>query len=201
MWTVTRCTRRGEASETGDVVKYRLNTMGYYDALFRMTAQDPDGEEFRKSLREILLEQPLSAYFWECAPCTLDSAAKDRFEFVIVPARGLSDVLPNHIAFRPNFPEDGPEFAAFPNLGRNAVLVCPSPRDPRDYAHLARFIRNAPPLVARELFVHVGHAMLARLSDKPVWLSTCGGGVSWLHVRLDDAPKYYSFTPYKQMPK
>ncbi|MGI9175867.1 MAG: DUF6940 family protein [Rhodothermales bacterium] len=25
-----------------------------------------------------------------------------------------------------------------------------------------------------------------------MWLSTAGGGVSWLHVRLDSRPKYYA---------
>jgi hypothetical protein len=33
---------------------------------------------------------------------------------------------------------------------------------------------------------------------KPVWLSTAGAGVSWLHVRLDDRPKYYGYRPYQE---
>ena len=35
-----------------------------------------------------------------------------------------------------------------------------------------------------------------RLGGKPVWLSTAGLGVGWLHVRLDDRPKYYRHAPY-----
>jgi hypothetical protein len=38
--------------------------------------------------------------------------------------------------------------------------------------------------------------MAARVSTTPVWLSTAGAGVAWLHVRLDDRPKYYSHRPY-----
>src|SRR2546421_5679118 len=34
------------------------------------------------------------------------------------------------------------------------------------------------------LWEAVGAAMERRLSAKPVWLSTAGAGVSWLHVRL-----------------
>ncbi len=34
----------------------------------------------------------------------------------------------------------------------------------------------------------------------PVWLSTAGAGVSWLHVRLDDRPKYYGHGPYRTAP-
>ncbi len=39
--------------------------------------------------------------------------------------------------------------------------------------------------------------MLKRVSRKPVWLNTAGGGVAWLHVRLDDRPKYYGYQNYK----
>ncbi|MFO1021395.1 MAG: hypothetical protein U0903_11970 [Planctomycetales bacterium] len=35
---------------------------------------------------------------------------------------------------------------------------------------------------------------------KPVWLSTAGAGVPWLHVHLDDQPKYYSHAPYRAVP-
>jgi hypothetical protein len=39
--------------------------------------------------------------------------------------------------------------------------------------------------------------MEKRLSASPVWLSTSGLGVYWLHVRLDTHPKYYQYQPYK----
>jgi len=35
-----------------------------------------------------------------------------------------------------------------------------------------------------------------RLADTPLWLSTAGLGVSWLHVRLDTRPKYYRHRVY-----
>jgi hypothetical protein len=41
--------------------------------------------------------------------------------------------------------------------------------------------------------------MHQRVSAKPVWLSTAGGGVAWLHVRLDDRPKYYAHAPYRRV--
>ena len=46
----------------------------------------------------------------------------------------------------------------------------------------------------------VGEAMERRLGTEPVWLSTAGAGVSWLHVRLDDRPKYYGHAPYRRTP-
>jgi hypothetical protein len=41
--------------------------------------------------------------------------------------------------------------------------------------------------------------MSRRVNMKPVWLSTAGAGVPWLHVRLDDRPKYCCFRPYQGM--
>ena len=35
--------------------------------------------------------------------------------------------------------------------------------------------------------------------NQPMWLSTCGTGVYWLHVRLDTRPKYYSYDEYETM--
>jgi hypothetical protein len=37
----------------------------------------------------------------------------------------------------------------------------------------------------------------AQLGSTPIWLSTAGDGIAWLHVRLDSRPKYYSYGPYR----
>jgi hypothetical protein len=63
---------------------------------------------------------------------------------------------------------------------------------------LAAFVRLAPAQQQSALWRSVGEAMQRRLSKKPVWLSTAGAGVPWLHVRLDDLPKYYGYRPYRQ---
>ena len=52
----------------------------------------------------------------------------------------------------------------------------------------------------KDFWQTVGREMRSRLineKEKNVWMSTCGGAVSWLHMRLDSTPKYYSFMPYK----
>ncbi|KAL7575598.1 hypothetical protein ACA910_020166 [Epithemia clementina (nom. ined.)] len=33
-------------------------------------------------------------------------------------------------------------------------------------------------------------------ANQPVWLSTSGMGIAWLHMRLDQVPKYYTYTPF-----
>jgi hypothetical protein len=39
------------------------------------------------------------------------------------------------------------------------------------------------------------------LDDRPLWVSTSGLGVSWLHLRFDRRPKYYTHAPYRLSPR
>ena len=69
------------------------------------------------------------------------------------------------------------------------------------YGHLAAFCRAAPESQRVAVWQAVGealHGMLggAAASAPPVWLSTEGSGVPWLHVRLDSRPKYYHHRKY-----
>jgi hypothetical protein len=120
------------------------------------------------------------------------------FEFVLLDSPGLAR-RPDPEAFAEHFgcgPETG--VIEFPNLGGDAIMIVPCPLSaPSAYGHLAAFVREAPEPQQQALWQSVGEAMARRVSAKPVWLSTAGAGVSWLHVRLDDRPKYYGFGPYR----
>jgi hypothetical protein len=88
--------------------------------------------------------------------------------------------------------------AIFANRGGDALLVAPAPQEPPGaYAHLAAFARQAPMSQQHALWQAVGDAVARRLSTVPLWLSTSGLGVAWLHVRLDERPKYYTYAPYR----
>ena len=74
-----------------------------------------------------------------------------------------------------------------------------------DGAHFASFLRGGSREQTHELLRAVGAAVDARMSEvddgaRPLWVSTSGSGVSWLHVRLDERPKYYTFQPYARWP-
>ena len=96
----------------------------------------------------------------------------------------------------------GAEVAGFWNLGGDAFLVAPCPRAPpgaypHAYAHLAAFARTAPADQQQAFWRAVGAAVAENLAERPLWVSTNGLGVAWLHVRLDEWPKYYTYEPYR----
>lgn len=155
-----------------------------------------DDADLRAALDELVAGEPFEALRWETP--VVDQARLDRpFECVTVRDRSLA-VPADPSAFREHFDAAREPVRTFPNLGGDAQLVVPCPRDERaDYAHLSAFCRSAPDDQRDELWRAVGRAMRARVGARPVWLSTAGGGVPWLHVRLDDRPKYYAWAPYR----
>ena len=152
---------------------------------------------FRSLFIGLLADTPYSAYRWETPPITTDTVERP-FEFVLLDSPGLAR-LPDPEAFAEHFAGAKAGVTAFSNLGGDAVMVVPCPMaEPSAYGHLAAFVRHAPEPQRHALWQAVGEAMARRVRAEPVWLSTAGAGVSWLHVRLDDRPKYYGFTPFKK---
>jgi hypothetical protein len=158
---------------------------------------------FRSLLVEQLRSAPFAGYFWETPPTTVTTCDDQPFEFVVIDAPTLQRVAAEPEAFREHFARDSGEdgVVTFENLGRDATLVVPTPEDALEkYAHLAAFVRAAPPRQIDALFRRVGAACAARLSEHPQWLSTASLGVYWLHVRIDSRPKYYRHVPYTAAP-
>jgi len=152
---------------------------------------------FRSLFNSLLAGAAYSAFRWETPPVTAGTLSQP-FECVILNSPGLARE-PDREAFAEHFENSVDSIAVFSNLGRDAVMVVPRPiADASAYGHLAAFVRLAPDFQRDELWRSVGEAMAARVGAKPVWLSTAGAGVSWLHVRLDDRPKYYGHGPYRQ---
>ena len=193
MWT-----SRSEQLANGRVLRVAIDLGSSpvsYTEVLRLWQDDAD---FRSLFIGLLADAPFAAFRWETPPIT--TATADRpFEFVLLDSPGLART-PDAGAFAEHFTGQAQGGAVeFPNLGKDAVMVVPCPRGPLSaYGHLGAFVRQAPERQRHALWELVGAAMQRRLSTKPVWLSTAGAGVSWLHVRLDDRPKYYGFAPYRE---
>jgi Family of unknown function (DUF6940) len=158
-----------------------------------------DDEPFRSQLISELARSAFAAYFWETPPITASTLDRP-FEFVLTEARALATAAPERRAFAEHFPRDHDDdgVVVFDNLGGDAALVVPCPiASPSAYVHVAAFVRNAPVPQVHALFSRLADEALRRVSERPLWVSTAGMGIFWLHVRLDSTPKYYRHTPYK----
>lgn len=155
-----------------------------------------EDENFPLYFSSLLSGLPFEAYFWEMPPVTRDSLDQ-AFEFVLVESPRLADVRADYGAFKHYFSAHAPDgVVGFHNLGRDTYLIAPCPGEESAYAHLAVFSRLAPPARQQSLWRRVGREIAARLGEEPLWVSTSGLGVHWLHVRLDRVPKYYTWRPY-----
>lgn len=151
---------------------------------------------FRKFFNQLLADAPFEAFFWETPPLTRTSLDQP-FECVIVNSPALAGVDADRAAFAAYFDSASDTVTDFPNLGRDALLVAPCPQGPEQvYPHLAAFVRDGPVAQQQALWQRVGECVAGRLTDRPLWVSTSGLGIYWLHVRLDSFPKYYTWRPY-----
>lgn len=151
-----------------------------------------------------------AAFYWETPPLTAALAAKTMFEFVTKAAPSLEGITPDSgpflVPLASQCTAGGSPVATFPNLGGDAQLVVPcavAGVPEASYAHIAAFTRGVPAEQRHALWRQVGAALKETVDKRgaaPTWVSTAGGGVNWLHVRLDSSPKYYSHSPYTRPP-
>lgn len=141
------------------------------------------------------------AFFWELPAITLNTLDQAA-EFVLIDAPALAGALVDSSPFDDPFAAAGKDsVASFSNLSGDALLVAPCPiATPATYAHLASFLRDAPASQIRALWQCVAHAFAEAVDETPLWVSTSGLGVIWLHIRLDRSPKYYTHAPYRAPP-
>lgn len=180
-----------------DGVQYALD-LGDRPATFEIAINAwRHDDDFRRQFNDLLAKAPYAAYRWE-TPAVCASTLAKPFEFVVLNSPEL-ERRPDDSAFSEHFPAATDGVAAFPNLGRNAILIVPTPMaDVETYGHLASFVRRAPEGQRHRFWQTVGEMMAGRVGQEPVWLNTAGAGVPWLHVRLDDGPKYYRYGPYRR---
>jgi len=157
---------------------------------------------FRKLWIDSIDQSGFKGIFWECIPVTKSRIETLEFEFIVIESPMLAEVSADPLPFKENFSDLN--IAVFPSLGKDAMLVVPKalPGVPQQaYTHMASFTREAPLEQKHQLWIQVAIQMRLVIQQKqediPIWLSTSGLGVYWLHVRLDTQPKYYNCIEYK----
>jgi len=193
MWST-----RSEPLAQGDGIKVAIDLDSAPVSYAEVVRRWQDDADFRSMFMDLLADSPFSAFRWETPPVSTATANRP-FEFILLDSPGLAR-SPDVHAFAEHFRGVNPEgVVEFPNLGKDTIMIVPCPGGPNSaYGHLAAFVRQAPEPQRHALWQTVGAAMNRRLGARPVWLSTAGAGVSWLHVRLDDRPKYYGYAPYRE---
>lgn len=165
-----------------------------------------DDTAFVAAFSSTLADQPYRGFFWETPPLTY-AGLGEAFECMIVPSNAVGELSANADAFADKIAskQGTIEVVSARNLGGDAELVIPAGAlADVDYAHLAAFLRTAPAEQVAALWREASATAtrwLRSAPDRPIWLSTSGLGVPWLHVRIDTRPKYYSHTPYRTPPR
>lgn len=184
-----------DISSDGNTHRYVLSSSGVAISFGESLNLWQTSCDFRDFFNQLLQQSPFNGFRFETRAVTR-STYDQPFEFVLLKHDAL-DRKVDPVTFREHF-RIGAEVVKFANLRGDATLVAPCPSGPDSaYGHLAAFVRSAPVAQTHQLWGVIAEAMQERISRKPVWLNTAGMGVAWLHVRLDDRPKYYGYAPYR----
>lgn len=139
-----------------------------------------------------------AGYFFETPGLRRSTAMVRPFEAALIDAgRGGLSSTQNWRAFSEFLDTDecrAQGAVAFMNLSRDGYLVAPAlDGDHRtDAVHLQRFMQTSTDAQALALWAKVRETWRKCLRDDiPLWMSTSGAGVPYLHVRFFNKPRYY----------
>lgn len=166
----------------------RLGRLAFYEAL-----RDEGG--LRTQLSGAILATGLPALAWETAPLSRGSSARP-MEQLLLPHPALARAEPDPRPFAEHIASGAgtEDVRWFENFGADARLVVPcAPRPASAFGHLATFLASASASQRDALWQLVGRLACEHVArtDAPLWVSTAGMAVSWVHIRLDLRPKYY----------
>ena len=187
--------------------KLGITTKEFFERLKNGDFSSPSGD--MAAFKRTLLDSGMQAYYFETPPMNKNSANLDNFEFVLLETSGDLASRPDPGPFYSHFEKLHPSenVAVFQSLGKDSTLVAPRPpldhSDQRYYGHLAAFMQNPDKRRVNEFWQKVGVTgldLMKKDPGKPIWMSTSGRGVSWLHLRFDTRPKYYQYEAYKVTP-
>lgn len=162
---------------------------------------------------DVLRQTPFDGFFFETRPVNATTVKTKPFEFVLVDAPDLYQFATGKASPR-KFAEplanctahDLDTACVFVSLHADTTLVSPQP--PTDtallphYSNLASFCRlQAPRRVVHTVWQLALQTYLLAVTKtnhhNNIWLSTAGMGVPWLHLRIAQRPRYYTYASFR----
>ena len=187
---------------SGNVKKYRMRKSSGSQLTFSDVLEGwRDDASFREFFISLLRDSEFPNYLWE-TPCVNSKTVHQSFEFVLLKLP-LSSASPDRDTYGDYFDINAGDHGVvvFDNLGKDARLVVPSPpTESIDYSSLSRFIEFAPKEQQHAIWRSLANDTIPKLSNQYVWMSVAGGGIPWLHLRVDTEPKYYRYEEYAAPP-
>lgn len=153
-------------------------------------------DSFALFYSKLILDAGYSGFCWETPAIRLKNL-DEIHEFVVIQSNAHSNIIQNWGAFTEHF-QSKKLATSFMNLGKNGRMVSPVPDTSFNGASIASFLKTASDKRLIALWRLVGKEVLGSITHSPIWLSTAGLGVSWLHIRIDTRPKYYRYMPYRE---
>ena len=194
MWPMWKPQR--DYLEPGHTLRLRFSCRGEKLSYAKILSLLTQEKSFRELLQDEMRAAPFDAFRWETPALSTDNSDQP-FQCLFHNSPDL-DVIANPTDFDQHFKTDA-DIVCFQNLGADALLIVPCPTyTSANYSHIASFHRTAPPEQLHAFWISVAHTVSTRLCSSPLWLNTAGGGVDWLHMRVDDQPKYYRYSPWRE---
>lgn len=164
------------------------------EALRLMVDKEEKGVHFRRRLVGAINHAKTEFVFWECEPATAATAPVQPFRFVVLET-DYQRPFPDKNTFRGKL--DGWSPSSFPSEEGDAILVAPSTDMPwlcggiKSFCTAGDYTFPLLALLGKTIREALDAAPLA-----PIFVSTHGLGVPWLHVRVERRPKYYTYKPF-----
>ena len=185
-----------------EIIEYNFKQRGKHIGMYSGGLLLCNSSEFRNLCTNILKECPFEAFYWYLGVAYYDDKKdedrSDIFKFTVKNAPSLITKANDEFKV-PN------SISEIPNLSRNCLLIVPKCLgEYQKYAHLGSFIRKASHSQIDQLWGTIGNRIGYVMEcseftkfDKniPLWISTHGNGVNWLHIRFDSSPKYLEWVP------
>jgi len=147
-------------------------------------------------------------YFFECTPVKKSTLETQGFEFVLKKTDKLANRNPDYAVFESNLENcQGGSTDFTYGLNNDSTLICPcvpeNVNDQSKYTHLAIFVKEAAKADVDSVIKKAASVMTDKVTQsndaaQNWFLSTDGsGGAAWLHVRISERAKYYTFDDYR----